>query len=179
MVTEFFLLYDLEFAYGAAIHLAMASVLFPQEFDGQARSEEAHGILSGMISNGNRVAEVRRDELIHLERLFQELALRAESRGLQPLSLCTPTAPGELADQASQLGRRQEPADDSDILAFSTPRYPQISEPNDMQAPGVEFLDNIGISSAEFFCIVDQISNPSVPYSILNNESNGLHMNHL
>lgn len=171
-IEEVFLLYDLEFAYGAAIHLAMANALFPQEVDGHARSEEAHKILSGMVCNGNRVAEVRRDELIHLEALFQELSLRVESSGLQPLTLSTPDDPDGAAFQVIQGTQGQdEHIDDSGILTLPTPMYPQSPETADLQVPSVEFLENIGISSAEFFCILDQINGPGVPCSILDQES--------
>ncbi|KAJ5702043.1 hypothetical protein N7488_009591 [Penicillium malachiteum] len=81
-LLEVFLLYNLEFTYAAAIHLAMASALFPEALDGQAFAEEAHSILDQMISNGNKVAQMRKEELIHVERLFFEVATRAKSNGL-------------------------------------------------------------------------------------------------
>lgn len=61
---EIFLLYGLEFTYAAALHLVMTNALFPQALDGQAYLEEAHWILDEMISNGNKVAEVRKAEYI-------------------------------------------------------------------------------------------------------------------
>ncbi|CAI7642000.1 unnamed protein product [Penicillium manginii] len=172
-LLEVFLLYDLEFTYGAAIHLAMANALFPQEFDGKALSEKAHGILNGMISNGNRVAEVRRDELVYLESLFQELSLRAESCGLQPLTLCTPYGPEGPMNLVNPVQQWQEHIDESGILTLpTTPGYPQSPEITNMQVPSVEFLDSIGISSAEFFGIVDQIGDTGMPYGILDDGSN-------
>jgi hypothetical protein len=171
--SEVFLLYDLEFTYGAAIHLAMANALFPQEFDGKALSEKAHGILNGMISNGNRVAEVRRDELVYLESLFQELSLRAESCGLQPLTLCTPYGPEGPMNLVNPVQQWQEHIDESGMLTLpTTPGYPQSPEITNMQVPSVEFLDSIGISSAEFFGIVDQIGDTGMPYGILDDGSN-------
>ncbi|KAJ5700955.1 hypothetical protein N7493_012001 [Penicillium malachiteum] len=71
----------------------MANALFPEALDGQAFAEEAHSILDQMISNGNKVAQMRKEELIHVERLFFEVATRAKSNGLQPLTLSTEERP--------------------------------------------------------------------------------------
>ncbi|KAJ5267540.1 hypothetical protein N7478_010348 [Penicillium angulare] len=61
MPSDAFLLYALEFTYAAAIHEAMANALFPQVDHGQSLSRQAHTILDVMISNGNRIAEARKD----------------------------------------------------------------------------------------------------------------------
>ncbi|KAF5856487.1 hypothetical protein ETB97_007289 [Aspergillus alliaceus] len=92
-LLEMFLPYDLEFTYAAALHLAMANALFPQILHGQVYSKEAHSILEEMIENGNKIAEVRQTELAQLEGLFEELAAREKSQGLQPLTLSSPTTP--------------------------------------------------------------------------------------
>ena len=38
----------------------------------------------------------------------------------------------------------------------------------EMQVPGVEFLEQIEISSNNFPSILDHLGNPDLPYSILN-----------
>lgn len=43
-----------------------------------------------MICKGNKVAEMRKAQLSHLESLLLELAMRAESQGFQSLTLSTP-----------------------------------------------------------------------------------------
>lgn len=163
LVPELFLLYDLEFAYAAALHLAMANAVFPQVIDGQVHSQEAHWILDEMISNGNRIAEVRKAELVYLESLFRELAAQVETRGLQPLLLSTPDEPG--ARQSDEERQGILPAD-ANMMAFSMDQYPQSPPSADPQMPS-EFLDNIGISSAEFLSIVEEIGNPDGSYSLL------------
>lgn len=162
-MLEVFLLYDLEFAYAAALHLAMANAVFPQVVDGQANSQEAHWILDDMISNGNKVAGVRKAELTHLESLFREVAARVEILGLQPLLLSTPDEPS-----VTQMDEEQQEIllADPDIMVPSMEEYHQPSPSTDLQMPS-EFLDNIGISSVEFFSIVDEMGNPDVSYSML------------
>ncbi|KZF24974.1 Zn(II)2Cys6 transcription factor [Xylona heveae TC161] len=81
-LLEGFLPFDLEFTYGSAVHLIMANTLFPNMIDGQnTYSQDAHSILDEIICKGNRVAEVRKQELIYLEGLFQQLATRVDRRG--------------------------------------------------------------------------------------------------
>ncbi|CAG7932459.1 unnamed protein product [Penicillium olsonii] len=45
--------------------------------------------------------------------------------------------------------------------------YSQSAFTTDSPMPSNELLDDIGISSAEFLAIVDQIGNPEASYSIL------------
>ncbi|KAE8340570.1 hypothetical protein BDV24DRAFT_175258 [Aspergillus arachidicola] len=167
-ILEIFLPYDLEFTYAAALHLAMANAVFPQALDGQAYLEEAHWILDEMISNGNKVAEVRKAELVHLETLFEELAARVKSQGLQPLTLTSPMG-AEAARQAQGVEEDGEGETVTDIGVWDLP-IPGDSltaHPADMQMSSLELLNNIGISSSDFLYIVDQIGNPDVSYSIL------------
>ncbi|KAL4930805.1 uncharacterized protein BDV17DRAFT_297406 [Aspergillus undulatus] len=86
----------------AALHLMMATTLFPRSTDGTTTSshghcpsssnwsQEAHSILDEMVSKGNMLAAARKTELSHLESLFRELAVRIESSGMQALTLTTP-----------------------------------------------------------------------------------------
>ncbi|KAE8330613.1 hypothetical protein BDV39DRAFT_212915 [Aspergillus sergii] len=167
-LLEIFLPYDLEFTYAAALHLAMANAVFPQALDGQAYLEEAHWILDEMISNGNKVAEARKAELVHLETLFEELAARAKSQGLQPLTLTSPTG-AEAVPQTQRVEEDGKGETVTDIGVWDLPILGDslTSHPADMQMSSVELLDNIGISSSDFLYIVDQIGNPDVSYSIL------------
>ncbi|KAE8420420.1 hypothetical protein BDV36DRAFT_281516 [Aspergillus pseudocaelatus] len=167
-LLEIFLPYDLEFTYAAALHLAMANAVFPQALDGQAYLEEAHCILDEMISNGNKVAEVRKTELVHLETLFEELASRVKSQGLQPLTLASPTGPDAVTQpQGMEEDGEGETVTDIGVWDLPIPGDSLTSHPTDMQMSSVELLNNIGISSSDFLYIVDQIGNPDVSYSIL------------
>ncbi|KAL3493276.1 fungal-specific transcription factor domain-containing protein [Aspergillus germanicus] len=92
-LLETFLPFELEVTYGAALHLTMATTLFPLEVESQGHhnfSADAHGILDEMIGKGNKLAAARKTELTHLESLFRELAARIERYGLQTLTLTTP-----------------------------------------------------------------------------------------
>lgn len=179
--TEVFLLYNLEFTYAAAIHLAMANALFPDAVDGPASAQEAHSILDQMIVNGNKVAKVRKEELVHIEGLFLEVAARAEMNGLRPLTLSTAVNVEERhapADRGSGSANSAEGQNDSfnGGAEFAEP-FVHVELPNtgyghapyhpSMMMPSTELLDDIGISSAEFLAIVDQIGNPDTSYSIL------------
>ncbi|BAE65657.1 unnamed protein product [Aspergillus oryzae RIB40] len=166
-LLEIFLLYGLEFTYAAALHLVMTNALFPQALDGQAYLEEAHWILDEMISNGNKVAEVRKAELVHLQMLFEELTARVKSQGLQPLTLTSPT--GAEAVPQTQIVEEDgegETVTDIGVWDLPIPGDSLTSHPADMQMSSVELLNNIGISSSDFLYIVDQIGNPDVSYSI-------------
>ncbi|KNG91257.1 Zn(II)2Cys6 transcription factor [Aspergillus nomiae NRRL 13137] len=165
-LLEVFLPFDLEFTYAAAIHLAMADTLFPHSTEGQNYSEEVHAILDEMIYKGNRLAAVRKGELAHLETLFKDLATRIERRGLQTLTLSSPTENEQPTpcDGEYQIGGstvQTEPIDVSLVRDPST--SPDVLHHT---TSDIEFLENIGISSYEFFTIVNQIGN-SDNYSLL------------
>lgn len=136
--------------------MAIANVLFPHTVDSQTYSEEAHSILDEMISKGNKIAEMRKAELTHLETLLDELAKQAERQCLQTLRLSAPEGTGV------------EPVDDLDEgrhmmnhppFALSMVRDSQFSPHIHPEAMNNDFLDNIGISSYDFLSIVDQIGN--------------------
>ena len=145
----------------AAIHLAMANTLFPRVTEGQGYRKEAHAILDEMITKGNRVAEVRKAELIHLENLMMELTMRVEAGGMMTLTLTAPeertTEAGNHSGQAPPDGTSMMDSENTDqIPFFGDPQYMFLDQPQ--PANHVEFLDSIGISSYEFFSIVDHIS---------------------
>ena len=154
--------FDLEFTYGAAIHLALANALFPQLEDCPTFNQLAHSILDEMVSKGNRVAEMRKAELTHLQTLFDELASRAEWRALQTLALSAPAiAEPPVQDTICVDGQGG---------AYLSPAEPpEMPTPVDIQASSAhlhlgmennDFLGNVGISSYEFLSIVDQMGDP-------------------
>lgn len=159
----------------------MTRTLFPRVVDGEWCSQAAHGILDEMIRKGNRIAEVRKGELTHLEKLFQELAVRIEQQNLQTLSLSR--SPDDLVvinDSEQQFNtvtweqqqQQQQPAENgkgfpADIttdpetidLSIVNPdaQQPDLNPAFPQETSDLDFLDNIGISSYEFLSIVDQI----------------------
>ncbi|KAK2761328.1 hypothetical protein FQN54_001850 [Arachnomyces sp. PD_36] len=157
-LLEVFLPFDLEFTYAAAIHLTMANALFPRVPESQTSSQDAHSILDEMIRKGNRLAEVRKKELAHLESLFQELQDRIERRGLQTLTLSTSPAQadGGTANDVSEDPQGGEFPPEHEAIASLDPALSSVL-PQGPSNP--ELLDNIGISSYEFLSIVNQIGN--------------------
>ncbi|OAQ92981.1 Zn(II)2Cys6 transcription factor [Purpureocillium lilacinum] len=179
-LLELFLPFDLEFAYGAAVHLAMANALFPNLDDGPTSSQEAHAILDEMVFKGNRVAAMRKSELAHLETLFGELSKRAERRGLQTLTLSSLPAGSDMGPELDHN------SNENDVVTEDGSRdgYPAHSERTAVSAAGGdgghplgpqlppeavsnEYLGNIGISSYEFLSIVDQMGDPEGCYDEL------------
>ncbi|KAK7229301.1 hypothetical protein V2G26_001471 [Clonostachys chloroleuca] len=173
--TDVFLPFDLEFIYGAALHMVMASSLFPGVTDGQGYVQQVHSIFDDMIGKGNKLAQGHRAELAHLETLFQELARQSEQQGLETLTLRAPDGSeyDNFGSQHASLGPEIDPA----LVMASVP--PTIGIPlsigGDMPPSptsgttqpltNMEFLDNIGISSFDFFDIVDQLGQPEMENS--------------
>lgn len=177
--TEAFLPFDLEFLRASAIHLLMAGAIFPHMTDDQPYNQRhVHLILDEMIHRGNKVAEARKAELCFLELAFQELSMRLKQQDLQTLSWFD--AAGETRMDAETMGGREErpqrrqsayqqqqnqqygPGPDVGIpSAITDPTDISSSIDRDEVQPleSVGFLDNIGISSDEFFDIVDQMGN--------------------
>ncbi len=149
----------------------MANALFPATEDSTLYSRTAQDILNEMTEKGNKIAAIRKREFYILQALLAELSTRAENSGLQTLTLATP----ELAE----FGPRQQPhaprsvqsthASQQDrVLAASTalqgantllPVFSDMRSPMSLQMEPLnnEFLDNIGISSYEFFNLVEQM----------------------
>lgn len=158
-LREVFLPFDLEFTYGAAIHLTIAYTLFPHGDDGSTYSKIAHSILDEMIVKGNKVAVVRKAELAHIEMLFKEFALRTEQQGLQTLTLLTP----ETAIDPNQSKMDEgEPSREMEGLSMEVHSLPSPSVHSN-----VELLDNFGISSEEFLSIMDQIDTQEFSYGMM------------
>ncbi|PLB53595.1 Zn(II)2Cys6 transcription factor [Aspergillus steynii IBT 23096] len=163
-LLEVFLPFQLEFTYGAAILLLMATTLFPHAAEGQSYSTEAHAILDDMIYRGNRLATARKTELTHLEGLFRELGARIERRGLQTLTLASPDQNiGFFTHETGEDATLTDPATLTPSMVGDPDCSPSGLPPI---ASNLEFLENIGISSDEFLSIVNQIGNP-VSHSVL------------
>ncbi|RAQ42956.1 hypothetical protein AFGD_010840 [Aspergillus flavus] len=160
---ETFLPFDLEFTYAAALHLTMANTLYPPGTNDDTYSKSAHSILDEMIMCGNKVAEVRKDELRCIEGLFQEFAKRVQQEGLQVLTLSgRGLAEAGPDENPSQECRGQTPATEPPTFTESSAQSPSI---NQSLTASVDPLDNvIGISSYEFLSIVDQIGGSEMPY---------------
>ncbi|RAK81572.1 Zn(II)2Cys6 transcription factor [Aspergillus fijiensis CBS 313.89] len=147
-LLEVFLLYDLEFTYDAAIHLALARTLFPELLDTAPTpdSPSTHFILDAMIYHGNRIALARKEGLMHLERLLDEVAVSVAGRGRRP---DRPGRPSSSSWHTHTPASLQVPAGELGGPSFTAVEDPQLAN--------VEFLEQIGISSAEFLSIVAQI----------------------
>ena len=159
---EVFLVFDLEFAYGAALHLIMANSVFPGA-DEHGYSQQTLALLDEMISRGNKVAETRKTELVRIQALCQELAMQSERRGLETLTLTMPegsethndTGSTEEAHQATPVPGPGTVA----MMCQDPPHSPSTTmDPN----ASSEFMDNLGISSYEFFSLVDQLENQDI-----------------
>ncbi|RSL74474.1 hypothetical protein CEP52_004905 [Fusarium oligoseptatum] len=171
-LLEVFLPYDLEFTFGAALHLNMATALFPGVADDQGCRQLGHQVLDNMISRGNRVAAVRKQELVYLEVQCQELIAQVQQHGLQTLSLAAPD------ETASELARKADEERQQRMLSADTDASGALSMAPDSINPmhcvhphltsNMEFLDNIGISSEDFLTIVQQIGDPdTMPENML------------
>ncbi|KAM0817413.1 putative Zn(II)2Cys6 transcription factor [Seiridium cardinale] len=190
-----FLIFNLEFLFGAAIHLTMANAIFPDFAESQPFHDRdaAHLLFDEMVNKGNKVAKARKAHLGHLELLFDELARKVQQQGLQPPALFGPCrdlrvetgGPDyENQQQASiphirpqqqeiQLRIERGLAIGDESASRTTVAGPSMMPspiatahtvstfPDRLQSPGnIGFLDNIGISSDDFFNIVDQMVYP-------------------
>ena len=170
MLLDVFLPYDLEFTFGAAIHLTMANALFPGVLDYEECHQLTHQILGYLISRGNRVARARKSELLHLESLFQNLVDQVQQQGHQTLDL---SCFGGTVPEASRRGDEEQ---DGMPGVYHGP-HPLENEADPAQSLGamnppmaseMGFLDDLGISSEAFLSIVQQMGDPeTLPDSML------------
>jgi proline utilization trans-activator len=82
-ILDVFLPFDLEFIYAAALHLIMSSTLFPSSDAEEQRvaQAQAHTCLDNIISKGNKVAEVRKAELVFSSHCVANLLCIQSSEG--------------------------------------------------------------------------------------------------
>lgn len=175
MLSEVFLPFELEFTYGAAIHLSMTRTLFPNVADGEAWNHYAHTIFDEMIARGNRLAEVRKMELNQIDSMLHEVSIRVEQQGLQTLSLLfTPEQQQSQIVSHGQTHLERTFAATTDPLTTATTMPPMTEDSQStpsalLQEPSsnLDFLDDMGISSYEFFSIVDQIGSSQDNFGVL------------
>jgi hypothetical protein len=129
----------------------MATALFPGVADDEGCQLLVHQLLDSMIVRGNRLAAVRKQELVYLEAQCQELVAQVQQQGLQTLSL---VVTDEDEEQQQPLLATASMGMESDALPMHCVQNPVTSD--------MEFLDNIGISSEEFMSIVNQIGDPDI-----------------
>ncbi|KAL4976260.1 hypothetical protein BDW66DRAFT_151207 [Aspergillus desertorum] len=170
-LLEVFLPFDMEFTYAAALHRTMASALFPNITESQdyIDIQDAYAILDQMVARGNRLAGARKSELVQLETLFHELSARIERRGLETLILPCPAQSDHGGAAAAEYFARMAGGDDENIgglsgaagaeaIPLSIPESPSVLNGPGVQASNMDILDSIGISSYEFFSLVNQIA---------------------
>lgn len=152
--------YDVEFTFGAALHLSIANTLFPDVTDYPGCGELAHQILDNLISRGNRVAASRKAELLHLENLCQELVAEIQEQGHETLQLLL-NQNGTLSELVSRSNEEHERlitmTSDTSTLGEVDDRGHTLNNTHPQMTSNVEFLDDIGISSEEFLSIVQQM----------------------
>lgn len=158
--------FDHEFTHSAALHLLLAKTLFPATADDQSDSQEAHTLFDEIIDKGNRIAQARKSELARLENLCQDLITQSERRGLQMLNLSYAT--GSVSDtDGNVLTHSDQPSGggppDPDFVESTTTEYPQFAPTPSGQGTTMtsnfSVLDDIGISSDDFFAIVNEMDN--------------------
>lgn len=150
----------------------MATALFPDVADDQGCRQLGHQILDSMISRGNRVAAVRKQELVYLEVQCQELIAQVQQHGLQTLYLAVPdemgSEPARKADEEQQQRLLSAEMDASAALSMAADSIDPIHCVHPHLTSNMEFLDNIGISSEDFLTIVQQIGDPdTMPENML------------
>ena len=140
----------------------MAKSLFRHTDDVQSCSEQTHAILKIMISRGNKIAQMRQAEFIHIESLFSELVRRTEKNGLETLTLVTPEAAdctaksGMFDNYFEQDTQRGSEVSDTGLQNLLSDMEPVSQAQSEMGAN--ELLSDVGISSYEFLSIVEQMS---------------------
>lgn len=147
----------------------MASALFPKEAEGRNYREEAHAILDDMIGKGNRVADARKKDLVYLEHLFDNFIQRFNEEGAAALtlfdsedieSMLIPEEAGEPVNAINGGGLGSQLTPNSAVM------QPQILPLDSGPSLGVDLLGSMGISSYDFYSIVDEIG-PQNGFDIL------------
>ncbi|GLA71007.1 hypothetical protein AtubIFM55763_001287 [Aspergillus tubingensis] len=156
-LLESYLPFDLEFTYGAAIHLTMASALVPELVGQRSSNQQAHLILDEIISKGNRVAEIRKADLTRLETLFEGLKERYANAANHISTALVP----ETSDDAHEQDHRPN---DNTQLPFITGDI-NVSE---------DELPELGLTSYDIAAIVDQIDYNASPSFWLAQEGDDL-----
>lgn len=158
----------------------MANALFPATEDSTVCSRTAQNILTEMTNKGNKIATIRKRELDSLQTLLVELSTRAENSGLQTLTLATPElaefTPGQQLQTARSVQLIHASQQDRVRVNGTALQGANTLQPlfSDMRSPSShqmeplnnEFLDNIGISSYEFFNLVEQMGSQDTVFTM-------------
>ncbi|OAA35555.1 C6 transcription factor [Metarhizium rileyi] len=156
-MLEVFLPYDVEFAFGAALHLTMASAVFPDVVDYQHCRQLAHEIIHELVSRGNRIARARTAELEYLETLCAELAAQGRRQGHQTLTLChQETDVMETWAGDAGIDTRVPMASQNLGAAMPDPEG-HLQDLGAGISGDIDLLDSMGISADSFFSIIQQI----------------------
>ncbi|KAF4878620.1 putative transcriptional regulatory protein [Colletotrichum siamense] len=168
-LLEVFLPYDLEFTYGAALHLAMAGAIFPDVSEDHTSNQAAHEILSDMVTRGNRVAGVRRTELLHVELLFKKLEEQLKSRGHYSLRLPSAMDLGPNPEEDRQNASNMvADANAAAMITGAVDLFPLVPPSDSGNADFLDLLDSVGISSEEFFSITQGMGDvEDIPEGVL------------
>ncbi|KAF4893971.1 hypothetical protein CGCFRS4_v006771 [Colletotrichum fructicola] len=168
-LLEVFLPYDLEFTYGAALHLAMAGAIFPDVSEDHTSNQAAHEILSDMVTRGNRVAGVRRTELLHAELLFKKLEEQLKSRGHYSLRLPSAMDLGPNPEEDRQNASNMvADANAAAMITGAVDLFPLVPPSDSGNADFLDLLDSVGISSEEFFSITQGMGDvEDIPEGVL------------
>lgn len=140
----------------------MSSTLFPPDTVDPLYSNIAHQILDEMSSRGNKVAQIRKSELLRLEGLFNVLDQKVKQAGLQTLTL-----DGLGEDGAEMQNVSCGPVGGHHFGSSAHLKQMRSISPAGHEMPTeLDSLDGIGISSYEFLSIIDQITNADVNGSL-------------
>ncbi|KAK2731654.1 hypothetical protein CKAH01_08810 [Colletotrichum kahawae] len=168
-LLEVFLPYNLEFTYGAALHIAMAGAIFPDISENHTNNKAAHEILSDMVTRGNRVAGVRRTELLHVELMFEKLEEQSNSRGHCSLRLSSVMDMGSNPEEDRQnVSTMEADADAAAMITGAVGLFPLMPSSDSTNADFLDLLDSVGISSEEFFSITQGMGDiEDIPEGVL------------
>ncbi|OJJ42134.1 hypothetical protein ASPZODRAFT_105758 [Penicilliopsis zonata CBS 506.65] len=171
IILETFLPFDLEFTFAAALHLTIADTLFQFDAMDNHHTRAAHQVLDRLVSGGNRVAEVRRTELLHMQFLFGELSNRIRQQGIQGLTLSN--AKERETAGSSRMDTVQEEEREGSLSSTAMEWHAASVEDvesfiltQDSLAQNSDSLEAVGISSNEFLSIVDQIGSQGLTQGI-------------
>ena len=117
-----------------------------------------------MIGKGNRIAEARKTELLRLEKLCGDLVTQSERRGLQTLNLSYANDSGSEPDENLSTQPDQSldgGVPDPNLMGSTATEDTQFAPIPSGQGTTItsnfSFLEDVGISSDEFFAIVNEM----------------------
>lgn len=155
----------------------MGNMLFPPDTADIHYLHVAYLILDEIIARGNRVAEIRKNELQRLGSLFQELDTRVKQEGLRTLTLFTLSGQGgnpglgvenSAQGEYSDMSLVPEPGVITPNMETDKSLRPMSSAEEQMGGNLDSLYSSMGISSNEFLSIADEIGNNDISLGFLN-----------